>query len=638
MDATETILAIIDAAAPPAVPPSIVAHKMDATPRQRRSRISVAGELRPGAAAPPGSADQASPKTFTAQTALPHFAADRAGKIFANYEARPGESVVLEASALDHSDTDNAERLRLYFGRDLTVMAQSGIKTGGQYLVWTGNSWDLDGGNSAANIIAQRVGDLIKAEADVLAATPEESKAINAMIDAKRELQAIDAAGDREEARSRRAACDDKIEAGMMALAALADRKKKRRQHAVTSKNAGKIEAMLNGLLHHLRRPPDDFNRDPMLVVTETHTLRFLKTVDAAGKVTAKVDARAAHDRADLITAMIPLAYDPAATCPKFVASMERFQPESDRRRTIQQFTGIGLLGVPIQKVMYHYGTGGNFKSVFLEVITRTLGDAFAIGLPAESVSGREQRSAGQASPDLERTFGKRMLRVLELPDGQPLQAPTIKKLTGGEKWPVRTLYRGYYEFQPRAKTHMSGNSLPHYDGSDGGLRRRLMLVEWPVTIDEAEQRDFEEVVAEFMTEAPGILNWLIAGALDYLQNDLFIAKSVVDLTKEQTEEMDPIGQFFRDCVKADPGGAGVQARRMYLAYEAWSKANAKRVRSENKFGRELKKLCRRDDTGAVHIYQDVRLHDVPASSIDEARAAERREHDGHPEDDPPVL
>jgi phage/plasmid-associated DNA primase len=48
---------------------------------------------------------------------------------------------------------------------------------------------------------------------------------------------------------------------------------------------------------------------------------------------------------------------------------------------------------------------------------------------------------------------------ALELTDGVPLQQGTIKKLTGGERWPVRTLFKGYFEFQPRAKTHMSGKS-----------------------------------------------------------------------------------------------------------------------------------------------------------------------------------
>ena len=206
------------------------------------------------------------------------------------------------------------------------------------------------------------------------------------------------------------------------------------------------------------------------------------------------------------------------------------------------------------------------------------------------------------------------MLRVLVLKDGEQLQASTIKKLTGGEKWPVRDNYKGYFEFQPVAKTHMSGNAEPTFDGADGGMRRRLIIVEWPVALAEAEQRDFEEVVGELMAEASGILNWLIEGALDYLSSGLVVAEGIAAFTRAQIDEMNPIGQFAHDCIEPDPSPdpAGIPARKAYEAYVAWSHANAKRPKSEAKFGRELKKLFPRDDSKRVHVYVGVRLHDVP--------------------------
>ena len=211
--------------------------------------------------------------------------------------------------------------------------------------------WHLDGGNSAANIIAQRVGDLIKTEADVMAATEREQKAIDGGAKARGELQAMAGAEQNDTTAAKIADLQDKIEAGMEALSALGARKASRRKHAVASKNAGKIDSMLRTLSHHLRRPPDDFNVDAMLVATRSHTLRFIREVDpATNEPTARLEALAAHDRADLITALIPLAYDPAATCPTFLANMERFQPDPEQRRTVQQFSGLGLLGAPISK------------------------------------------------------------------------------------------------------------------------------------------------------------------------------------------------------------------------------------------------------------------------------------------------
>jgi putative DNA primase/helicase len=339
------------------------------------------------------------------------------------------------------------------------------------------------------------------------------------------------------------------------------------------------------------------------------------------------VEAEPTHRSEDLITALVPLEHDENALCPKWRANMARFQPNEKTRRTVQQFTGLGLLGKLIQRLMFHHGSGGNFKSVFLETVTRVLGDSFAIGLPTESLISGSEGNAGGPRPDLERVFGKRMLRILELPEGVKLKADLIKKLTGGERWPIRTLYKSFFEFTPIAKPHMSGNDYPGFDGSDGGMQRRLLIVEWPVKLAEAEQKDFDIVVGDLMTEAPGILNWLIEGALDYLENGLVISDDIRGATKEYFEEADPVAMFARDCVEAAEG-INVQARAMYVAYKKHCASNARSPVFETRFGKLMKKKFRRDDAGRVRMYLDVRLHDVPETSQEAAPDEPPRAHD----------
>jgi putative DNA primase/helicase len=384
-----------------------------------------------------------------------------------------------------------------------------------------------------------------------------------------------------------------------------------------------RMAAMLECAGPHMRLSPDDFNADPLLVATQTHTLRFAQRPDPEcpdpeiTRLKWQIEAERVHRREDLITALVPVAYDPDADCPKWRANLARFQPNEKQRRTVQQFAGVGLLGKSIQRVMFHYGTGANFKSVFLETVTRVLGKSFAVGLPTESLIGGAEASAGGARPDLERVFGKRMLRILELPQGMRLKADLIKKLTGGEAWPVRTLYKSFFEFTPCAKTHMSGNDFPEFDGSDGGMQRRLIVMEWPVTIAEADQLDIDIVLADLLTEAPGILNWLIEGALDYLENSLVVSDETRAFTKEYFDEMDPAANFVRDCVSAEPGHSE-KARDMYKAYVAHCAANARKPVFETRFGRVLKKKFKRDDSGRVRLYVDIRLHDVPEISQDD--------------------
>jgi len=511
------------------------------------------------------------------------------------------DSVVARCALLDHSDTDNGERLRAHFGGDIVVVAQEGV-AGGDWAGWTGAFWDLAGGPALAARTAQRLGGRIALEAGFLAFTPEEARAVKTA----REFSGDD---DSEPAKKARAA-------GVAAEKALEARKAARWRFAVTSKNSGRMKNMLECAAPHLRRAADGFNSDPLLVATLTHTLRFRRgaadpDTDGRGDLW-EIEASAGHERAHWITALVPHAWRPGAACPLWTAFMLRLLPDPEVRRTVQAYCGASLLNVPLQRIMFHYGAGANGKSVFLEVLTRVFGDSFAIGLPPESITGDGQRGVGAASPDIARLFGKRMVRVLELPEGKPLHEDLVKRLTGGEKFPVRSLYKGYFEFVNRAKPHMSGNGFPTIDGTDHGIWRRMLVVHWGVTIPEGERREFEEVVGEMVAEGAGILQWLAEGALDFLKNGLPVAPAISAATEAYRKDMDPIGEFLGECVRARDGGT-ISARQLYEAYKSWSMANARRLRTEAKFGREAPKHLRRERRAGVQVYIDCELHGVPA-------------------------
>jgi putative DNA primase/helicase len=117
----------------------------------------------------------------------------------------PGDDIdglkitLAECAQLDHSDTDNGERLRKYFGNMLTVRSESEV-AGGSFLSWCGTHWDLDGGAAGASMIAQKVGPLIMREAEYLQPTPSEAAAIAAGDKARTELKsAIMIAEERQE-------------------------------------------------------------------------------------------------------------------------------------------------------------------------------------------------------------------------------------------------------------------------------------------------------------------------------------------------------------------------------------------------------------------------------------------------------
>lgn len=610
-DGFRVIASAIEAAAP-------VEPMGDHAPPPESKSAGAAGRPHSSSASGPGDR-QPSPSSASASSAAapdPSGNGRASGATLADDEEESIDDALAGCCDLDHSDTDNGKRLIRYFGRDLLVMAQSGV-IGGAFLNWRGTHWDLDGGAAGAHLLAQMVGDLIMREADWLAQTPAEAKAIAAGKAAQSELNGIDPADEALATTARKEELLAAMAAGKGAKAALGKRRRDRRRHGLHTKNKAKLENMLSCAAPRLRRPPDAFNVDPLLVATRTHTLRLIRELDPENpdpdgvRFRARVEASPAHRREDMLTAMIPETYDPEARGPKWLKFLDRVLPQQDKRRMVQSFTGIGITGLPVQRVMYHTGGGANGKSVFLEVITRLLGDSIAVGLPVESVTGIAMATGAQASPDIARLFGKRMLRVHELPEGAMLRAEVIKKLTGGERLIARELHKGFFEFMPIAKAHMSGNGVPVFDGSDGGMRRRLILAHWTETIAEAEQKDFQEFVTDLLTEGPAILSWLIAGALDYLAHGLVVDEADRAGTQSYFGEMNPVGQFAAACLAAEPG-RNEKARDVYNSYVAWSLANAKKPMSEARFGRTLKKTHPRDDTGRVHVYVDVRLHDVP--------------------------
>jgi putative DNA primase/helicase len=503
---------------------------------------------------------------------------------------------------LDHSDTDNGRRLIAYFGDGLAVIARE-ANANGDWAAWEGRHWTVPDGAARAVMLAQQIGGRIALETEYLAATPAEAAAI-------RRAEGFPPGDDSDEAKAARAAAAE-------AKRALKGRKLARWRFAVSSKNSARVRNMLDMASPHLRKAPSAFNADPFLLATETHTLRFLREADPecpdpdVTRWRARLEATPGHRREDYVTGLAPAPYDPAARAPKFEAFLDRCMPDRGLRRTVQQYAGTGLLGVLLQRLMFHHGYGANGKSVFLAVIMGVIGKSYGVGLPKESLMGQGERGAGQASPDLVRLFGKRSVRIDELKEGEALREDLVKRLTGGDEIVVRDLFKGYLDFANVATPHMSGNGFPKIDGTDNGIWRRMLVVHWAVTIPPEERREFDEFVADLLTEKAGVLNWLIAGALDFLENGLVVAEPIALATQSYREDMDPIGRFVADCVRPATGQR-VGARLLYEAYVSWAKANALTPRFETKFALEMKKRFTKDD-GRTRSYLDIELHDVPA-------------------------
>lgn len=452
-------------------------------------------------------------------------------------------SVDRSCAKLPRTDLGNAERFVKRHGKDFLFVPEWG------WLAWDGKRWNAA---EADAILARAVHATIRAiaeEASVLAGTRDD-----VMIDPVK-----------------RVLLSDKL-----------------RGWCLASQSAAHITAVARLAQSYLSARSDSFDAEPMALNVLNGTLRFGKS-DHADYVSFHT-----HRREDRMTKLAPVEYAADATCPAYDRFLERVQPDEKMRRHLHAWGGLSLTALQVARLAFWYGTGRNGKSTLVDAWAHVLGD-YSQTIPIESFldQGRSRRG-GEASPDIASLPGVRCLRTSEPEKGAKLAESLVKLVTGGEPLRARHLNRDFFEFRPSFKLTMQGNYRPEVRGTDEGIWARILLVPWTVMIP-PEERD-PELPAKLQREASGILNRLLDGLRDYLDNGLLPPDQVLTATAEYRDDSDPIGRFLNECtMRCDPpppdrpqeeqrvGGAEI-----YRLYVAWAKAYGERPWGAKAFSRGL--------------------------------------------------
>jgi putative DNA primase/helicase len=464
----------------------------------------------------------------------------------------------------DHprNDSGNAARLIARHGSELRFVRDAG------WFYWTGTHWQQRGADHKARLFAADTAAMIIVEAQAMQA----------------EGPRVDASGEEEKLGDWRKRTVDLF------------------KWSITSGNRPKIDAMLVVAEPHLAIEPGDLDADPMVLNLRNGTLRLEGACQNLRP----------HDRSDLLAKIVNVDFDPDAPCPRFMKFLHRVQPNSDVRLFLQEFAGYSLTGdTSEQKLVFNYGTGANGKSTFVNVVARILGP-YAVSLPFACFTHDDRRRGSDATPDLARLPGARLVRASEPEKGSRLAETSIKAITGGEEITARHLNRGFFDFDPQFKMMISGNHKPSIRGQDEGIWRRMLLVPWEIAIP-PDERD-RELDAILWEERAGILNWLLDGCRLWLDRGLTVPDAVRAATDQYRSDSDPIGRFLDECVSDAPGET-VPASVMYSAYQTWCAANAERAWTQNGFGRSLRDrgLSKRKSCGVL-LYCDISIATAPGA------------------------
>ena len=285
---------------------------------------------------------------------------------------------------------------------------------------------------------------------------------------------------------------------------------------------------------------------------------------------------------ADYCSIIMEYDYDPAATAPVWENFIQDITDDEPRRAEILQFIA-GYILLPDcrhQKIFLLVGSGGNGKSVYLELIQKLFGDKNVThveptGLAKEFERIRLKDSLLNIGSDINSDFSRGEIRewLLKIADGTSIQA----------------CYKGldHVDFIPRCKLVYACNAMPTAEIVNG-LNRRMQFVDFPCQYVENPDPDDPRqkprdiyLTAKLSAELPGIFNWAYAGYR------LLTTVGYFTDAPEQTEFLrafettsNPVVVF---CEDNDFRG-NVSRDEIYAEYKFWCENTGHKALSREKF------------------------------------------------------
>lgn len=325
----------------------------------------------------------------------------------------------------------------------------------------------------------------------------------------------------------------------------------------MTSDSAQKGILSIASVLPTMAVGPDEIDVDPYLLNCANGTLD-LRTLELRE-----------HDPADRLTKVTNAAYDPAAKAPTWDAFITEILPDPEVRGFFQRYVGIAVLGL----VREHHlaiatGVGANGKSTSVTALLYTLGDYGHMAEP--DLFMKAKASPNSAAPALLNLMGRRFVVTQETEEGAPLAVALMKTLVGGDQITARGLYQPVpITFNPSHTALMVTNHLPKVPANDDALWRRLVVIPFDVVIPE-EARD-PELPEKLKLEADGVLNWIIAGYVDYTDNGgLRPPNKVKAATAKYRTESDDVSRFIEDTCYTAPDAKATRSD-IWSAWIEWA-------------------------------------------------------------------
>jgi len=365
------------------------------------------------------------------------------------------------------------------------------------------------------------------------------------------------------------------------------------------------------------------FNRNPWL-------LNFQN-----GTVDLRTQEFRPHNREDYITQIIPYDYEPERECPLFDSFLNDCMLGNERMvEFIWRAIGYSACGVTDeQKMFLCHGDGANGKSTFMSLLLELFGQGgTGYGFAANSKNLLSGDGGNKHETWRMSMYVKRFVAMLEVDEGKSFAESLIKELTGSDMITGRKLYQDEWSYKPEFTLWLGINHLPHVRGTDEGIWRRLVVINFPANF---KDRPDTRMPQKLRMEAKGIWARIVREAALWAKSGLVIPREVLVASTQYRQEQDPLREFMERWCAVEPEGELIRDH-LWAAYEEHCTESKSRTFHERKrFYAAVEKQFRAKKVRGVRMFVGLRLKS-PKERIDSMpRAILARAHKGAEDEKP---
>jgi putative DNA primase/helicase len=290
------------------------------------------------------------------------------------------------------------------------------------------------------------------------------------------------------------------------------------------------------------------------------------------------------HLPEDYLTYQLDFKYEKPRKNRLFLEFLDDILPDKETQRTLQQgFASLFIHELKLEKALFLYGTGGNGKSVFFEIVKGIIPSELITHYSLENlVSDRSYERA---------ELNNKLINYGSDINMKKINHGVFKQLVSGEPVNVRMIYEKPFIMKRYAKMIFNLNKIDDTDVEHTiGFFRRMIFIPFEKTIPEENQD--KDLHKKILYDKEGILNWIIEGINDVIDSQsIYVSKRCKDFLDNFSKDSNITARFVEEYSIKHSISQKISFQHLYNKFTSFCRDEGEKPIAKRIFNKELRNL-----------------------------------------------